>query len=111
MLDSARKISSSIQNISAITEESAAGTQEVSASMNEQITSVQEVVEETETMQQMVTKLQKKRSRSSSSNLILFIAPLWQRYGAYMLLNIYIPTKGGFSGGSHLFHFARKSGA
>ncbi|WP_028559885.1 methyl-accepting chemotaxis protein [Paenibacillus pinihumi] len=59
MLDSARKISSSIQNISAITEESAAGTQEVSASMNEQITSVQEVVEETETMQQMVTKLQK----------------------------------------------------
>ncbi|WP_270165113.1 methyl-accepting chemotaxis protein [Paenibacillus sp. SYP-B4298] len=59
MLESAQRISSSIQNISAITEQSAAGTEEVSAAMNEQIGSVQEMVEETETMQLTVTRLQK----------------------------------------------------
>lgn len=59
MLESARKISDAIQNISAITEESAAGTQQVSASMNEQISSVQGVVQETERMLNMSTQLQR----------------------------------------------------
>ncbi|AOZ94061.1 methyl-accepting chemotaxis protein [Paenibacillus crassostreae] len=59
MLESAHKISSSIQNISAITEESAAGTQQVSASMNEQISSIQMVVDEAETMNKAVFQLQK----------------------------------------------------
>ncbi|MCU6709245.1 methyl-accepting chemotaxis protein [Paenibacillus sp. J5C_2022] len=59
MLDSARKISSAIQNISAITQQSAAGTEQVSASMNEQIASVQAVVEETERMLSMATQLQR----------------------------------------------------
>ncbi|GMK44923.1 MULTISPECIES: methyl-accepting chemotaxis protein [Paenibacillus] len=59
MLESARKISDAIQNISAITEESAAGTQQVSASMNEQISSVQGVVQETERMLNMATQLQR----------------------------------------------------
>ncbi|MHA0857859.1 methyl-accepting chemotaxis protein [Paenibacillus sp. CMAA1364] len=59
MLDSAHKISSAIQNISAITEQSAAGTQQVSASMNEQISSIQAVVEEAESMNKAVFQLQK----------------------------------------------------
>ncbi|WP_219835873.1 methyl-accepting chemotaxis protein [Paenibacillus sp. R14(2021)] len=62
MLDSARKISGSIQNISAITQESAAGTEQVSASMNEQIGSVQAVVAETEKMQLVVMQLQRTMS-------------------------------------------------
>lgn len=59
MLDSARKISGAIQNISAITQQSAAGTEQVSASMNEQIASVQAVVQETERMLSMATQLQR----------------------------------------------------
>jgi methyl-accepting chemotaxis protein len=59
MLDSAHKISSAIQNISAITEQSAAGTQQVSASMNEQISTIQEVTEESEAMNNVVFQLQK----------------------------------------------------
>jgi methyl-accepting chemotaxis protein len=59
MLESARKISGAIQNISAITQQSAAGTEQVSASMNEQIASVQGVVEETERMLMMATQLQR----------------------------------------------------
>lgn len=59
MLDSAQKISSTMSNISAITQESAAGTEQVSASMNEQISSVQAMVEQSEKMTQMVTQLQK----------------------------------------------------
>ncbi len=59
MLESARKIAGSIQNISAITQQSAAGTEQVSASMNEQIASVQAVVEEAEQMQSIVMKLQR----------------------------------------------------
>ncbi|WP_240941905.1 HAMP domain-containing methyl-accepting chemotaxis protein [Paenibacillus sp. HB172176] len=59
MLESARKISGAIQNISAITQESAAGTEQVSASMNEQIASVQAVVKETERMLTMATQLQR----------------------------------------------------
>ncbi|MGO4183876.1 methyl-accepting chemotaxis protein [Paenibacillus sp. MCAF9] len=57
MLESARKISGAIQNISAITQQSAAGTEQVSASMNEQIASVQAVVEETERMRTMAAQL------------------------------------------------------
>jgi len=59
MLESARKISSTIENISAITEQSAAGTEQVSASMNEQIPTVQAVVDETEKMLNMATQLQR----------------------------------------------------
>ena len=59
MLESAKKISGAIQNISAITQQSAAGTEQVSAAMNEQIASVQAVVDEAEQMQSMVMKLQK----------------------------------------------------
>lgn len=59
MLESARKISGAIQNISAITQQSAAGTEQVSASMNEQIYSVQAVVAETEKMQQAAMQLQR----------------------------------------------------
>ncbi|QHW30774.1 HAMP domain-containing protein [Paenibacillus rhizovicinus] len=62
MLESARKISGSIQSISAITQQSAAGTEQVSASMNEHIGSVQAVVEETEKMQQIVMQLQRTMS-------------------------------------------------
>lgn len=59
MLESALKISSAIENISAITEETAAGTEEVSAAMNEQINALQSVAEETEKMTQAVFNLQK----------------------------------------------------
>ncbi len=59
MLDGAQKISHTIENISAITQQSAAGTEQVSASMNEQISAVQAVVERSEQMTQMVTQLQR----------------------------------------------------
>lgn len=59
MLDGARKISGSIENISAITQESAAGTEQVSASMNEQISSIQEMTEQSERMTYIVNQLQK----------------------------------------------------
>lgn len=59
MLDGAKKISSSIENISAITQESAAGTEQVSASMNEQISSVQDMAEQSERMTQVVSQLQR----------------------------------------------------
>ncbi|MCG7410427.1 methyl-accepting chemotaxis protein [Paenibacillus sp. ACRRX] len=59
MLDNAQAISGSIENISAITQESAAGTEQVSASMNEQIALVQNMVESTEMMQQKVLQLQR----------------------------------------------------
>ncbi|MDP5272532.1 methyl-accepting chemotaxis protein [Chengkuizengella axinellae] len=58
MLLSAKKISESMENISAITQQSAAGTEEVSASMNEQISSVQEVVLVSEQMTHKASKLQ-----------------------------------------------------
>ncbi|MFD0617625.1 methyl-accepting chemotaxis protein [Paenibacillus sp. GCM10027629] len=59
MLEGAQKISSTIENISAITQQSAAGTEQVSASMNEQIQSVLAMVEQTEKMQQVVVQLQR----------------------------------------------------
>ncbi len=59
MLDSAHKISSSIQNISAITEQSAAGTQQVSATMNDQMSSIQAVADEAEAMNNAVFQLQR----------------------------------------------------
>ncbi|TQR42241.1 methyl-accepting chemotaxis protein [Paenibacillus popilliae] len=59
MLEGAVTISSSIENISAITQQSAAGTEQVSASMNEQITSVQAMADATEQMQQKVIQLQR----------------------------------------------------
>ncbi|OPA79991.1 methyl-accepting chemotaxis protein [Paenibacillus selenitireducens] len=62
MLEGAQKISSSIVNISAITQQSAAGTEQVSASMNEQIHSVLAMVEQTEKMQQVVVQLQRTMS-------------------------------------------------
>ncbi|MCR8632856.1 MULTISPECIES: methyl-accepting chemotaxis protein [Paenibacillus] len=58
MLDSAQRISGTMESISAITEQSAAGTQEVSASMNEQIHAVQDIVDQSEQMTKLVTKLQ-----------------------------------------------------
>jgi len=57
MLESARKISATVQNISAITEESAAGTEQVSAAMNEQLPSVQGIVQEAENMLNMANQL------------------------------------------------------
>ncbi|WP_150270991.1 methyl-accepting chemotaxis protein [Paenibacillus tepidiphilus] len=59
MLESALKISSAIENISAITQETAAGTEQVSAAMNEQIHALQSVAEETEKMTSAVFQLQK----------------------------------------------------
>ncbi|MDF2938112.1 MAG: chemotaxis protein [Paenibacillaceae bacterium] len=53
MLDGARKISTAIENISAITQQSAAGTEEVSASMNEQISSIQEMTDQADRMSQV----------------------------------------------------------
>jgi methyl-accepting chemotaxis protein len=58
MLDSAQRISSTMESISAITQQSAAGTEEVSASMNGQIDAVQAIVEQSEQMTKLVTKLQ-----------------------------------------------------
>lgn len=59
MLESARSIAASMENISAITQQSAAGTEQVSASMNEQISSVRDMLQQSEQMASMVTKLQK----------------------------------------------------
>ncbi|MGG0813910.1 HAMP domain-containing methyl-accepting chemotaxis protein [Paenibacillus alvei] len=59
MLEGAVTISSAVENISAITQQSAAGTEQVSASMNEQITSVQAMADATEQMQQKVIQLQR----------------------------------------------------
>ncbi|MGG0822191.1 HAMP domain-containing methyl-accepting chemotaxis protein [Paenibacillus turicensis] len=59
MLESAKTISNSIQNISLITEQFAAGTEEVSASMNEQIASIQAMAAESETMKNAVMQLNK----------------------------------------------------
>ncbi|WP_028549495.1 methyl-accepting chemotaxis protein [Paenibacillus sp. UNC451MF] len=58
MLDSAQRISATMESISAITQQSAAGTQEVSASMNDQINEVQVIVEQSEQMTKLVTRLQ-----------------------------------------------------
>ncbi|GFN31200.1 methyl-accepting chemotaxis protein [Paenibacillus xylaniclasticus] len=59
MLESAKRISSAIQNISAITQQSAAGTEQMSASMNEQISHVQAVVAEAERMMQGAQQMQR----------------------------------------------------
>ncbi|MFD2670716.1 methyl-accepting chemotaxis protein [Marinicrinis sediminis] len=59
MLESAKRISASMENISAITQESAAGTEEVSASMKEQIAAVEAMVQQSEQMTTMVSKLQR----------------------------------------------------
>ncbi|WP_438446583.1 methyl-accepting chemotaxis protein [Gorillibacterium sp. sgz5001074] len=59
MLEGAHRISGSIENISAITQESAAGTEEVSASMNEQISSIESMAEHAERMNQAVSQLQR----------------------------------------------------
>lgn len=58
MLDSAQRISGTMESISAITQQSAAGTEQVSASMNEQIHAVQDIVVQSEQMTKLVTKLQ-----------------------------------------------------
>ncbi|MGZ9585391.1 methyl-accepting chemotaxis protein [Paenibacillus marinisediminis] len=59
MLEGAQTISTAIESISAITQESAAGTEQVSASMNEQIHSVQAMADSTAQMQQKVSQLQR----------------------------------------------------
>jgi len=59
MLESAQTISSTMENISAITEQSAAGTEEVSAAMTEQISAVNTMVQQSEQMTGIVTELQK----------------------------------------------------
>jgi methyl-accepting chemotaxis protein len=59
MLEGAKRIAGSIENISAITQESAAGTEQVSASMNEQISSIQDMAEQSERMTQIVGQLQR----------------------------------------------------
>lgn len=59
MLTSAKTISSNMENISAITQQSAAGTEQVSASMNEQIASVQDILGRSEQMSAIVSKLQR----------------------------------------------------
>ncbi|GKS13633.1 hypothetical protein YDYSY3_46330 [Paenibacillus chitinolyticus] len=58
MLEGARQISATMENISAITEQSAAGTEEVSASMNEQISGVLEMVSRCEQMTRSVKQLE-----------------------------------------------------
>jgi methyl-accepting chemotaxis protein len=58
MLTSSQQIASSMENISAITQQSAAGTEQVSASMSEQITTVQDIVKQSEEMTRVVTQLQ-----------------------------------------------------
>lgn len=59
MLESAKKIASTMENISAITQQSAAGTEQVSASMIEQIASAEEMVQQAEKMSNMVNDLQR----------------------------------------------------
>jgi methyl-accepting chemotaxis protein len=59
MLDAAQVITGTMENISAITQQSAAGTEQVSASMVEQTRSVKAVVTQSEQMLRMVTQLQR----------------------------------------------------
>ncbi|GIQ68425.1 HAMP domain-containing protein [Xylanibacillus composti] len=59
MSEAAQRISASMENISSITQQSAAGTEEVSAAMNEQIAAVQAVVEQSEQMAALATRLQR----------------------------------------------------
>lgn len=59
MSEAAERISASMENISSITQQSAAGTEEVSAAMNEQISAVQAVVEQSEQMAAVATRLQR----------------------------------------------------
>jgi methyl-accepting chemotaxis protein len=59
MLESATTISSTMENIAAITQQSAAGTEEVSASMNEQIAVVDALVQQSEQMMQTAGQLQR----------------------------------------------------
>jgi methyl-accepting chemotaxis protein len=59
MLESATTISSTMENIAAITQQSAAGTEEVSASMNEQIAVVEALVKQSEQMMQTAGQLQR----------------------------------------------------
>lgn len=59
MLDGAKKISSTMENISSITQQSAAGTEEVSAAMNTQIGSIEEMVEQSDHMSNAVRQLQR----------------------------------------------------
>lgn len=59
MLNAAQVITGTMENISAITQQSAAGTEQVSASMVEQTRSVKAVVTQSEQMLRMVTQLQR----------------------------------------------------
>ncbi len=59
MMESAQVITGTMENISAITQQSAAGTEQVSASMVEQTNSVKAVVSQSEQMLRMVTQLQR----------------------------------------------------
>lgn len=59
MLESAKVITGTMENISAITQQSAAGTEQVSSSMMEQTRSVKAVVTQSEQMLRMVTQLQR----------------------------------------------------
>ncbi len=59
MSEAAQRVSASMENISSITQQSAAGTEEVSAAMNEQISAVQAVVEQSEQMSALATRLQR----------------------------------------------------
>ncbi|MFK7695547.1 methyl-accepting chemotaxis protein [Paenibacillus sp. HJGM_3] len=59
MLDSARMISTTMDNIAAITIQSAAGTEKVSSAMNEQIAAVEAMVGQSEQLAQSVGQLQR----------------------------------------------------
>lgn len=59
MLESAKMISSTMDNIATITIQSAAGTEKVSAAMNEQIAAVEAMVGQSEQMAQSVSQLQR----------------------------------------------------
>jgi methyl-accepting chemotaxis protein len=59
MLQGAQKISSAMESISSVTQQSAAGTEQVSASMTEQIGVVDAMVEQSEQMQATVNRLQR----------------------------------------------------
>ncbi|WP_127587842.1 methyl-accepting chemotaxis protein [Paenibacillus koleovorans] len=59
MMNASQFITGTMENISAITQESAAGTEQVSASMVEQTGSVKAVVTQSEQMLRMVTQLQR----------------------------------------------------
>lgn len=59
MLEGAKTISSTMENIAAITQQSAAGTEEVSAAMNEQIAVVDALVRQSEQLMQTAGQLQR----------------------------------------------------